>query len=178
MPHSTLHVRRAGFLVRLIASLIDTIIIAIPLMALVSIISGGNYLDISGFEKALDAAQNGNSQMAFYYLNTHNQTSFRWELLLEILMAFTVILFWKKWRGATPGKKIMGIEIVDATTFTEITNQQAITRFIGYIISSIPLGIGFLLPIFREDKKALHDILAGTCVIYYKKKEIDETNSY
>jgi uncharacterized RDD family membrane protein YckC len=78
------------------------------------------------------------------------------------------MIFWKKWRGATPGKKFVHIKIVDAKTFQDITNTQAITRSIGYLASTFAFLIGFVMVAFRDDKRALHDILAGTIVIYDK----------
>jgi uncharacterized RDD family membrane protein YckC len=76
------------------------------------------------------------------------------------------ILFWGKWRGATPGKKIVKIKIVDAKTFDDITNKQAITRLLGYIISTIPFLLGFFIITFRKDKRSFHDLLTETAVIY------------
>ncbi|MEA1918610.1 MAG: RDD family protein, partial [Campylobacterota bacterium] len=47
-----------------------------------------------------------------------------------------------------------------------LSNKQLIIRYIGYIVSIIPLMIGFFMVAFRSDKRALHDLLAGTVVIY------------
>ncbi|HIC12614.1 MAG TPA: hypothetical protein EYO75_04465 [Sulfurimonas sp.] len=47
-----------------------------------------------------------------------------------------------------------------------ITNQQAISRSIGYIASTFSFLIGFIMVAFRDDKRGLHDLLAGTVVIY------------
>ncbi|SFV59372.1 hypothetical protein MNB_SV-12-1282 [hydrothermal vent metagenome] len=98
-------------------------------------------------------------------LDMQPHTSFSWELLFEISVFVITILFWEKWRGATPGKKFVHIKIVDAKTYNEITNKQAITRSLGYIPSMF-FFIGFLMVAFRKDKRALHDLLAGTAVIY------------
>ena len=76
------------------------------------------------------------------------------------------MLFWKRWRGATPGKKLVHIKIVDAKTFKDITNTQAITRSFGYLASTFSFLIGFLMVGIRKDKRGLHDLLAGTVVIY------------
>ena len=39
-----------------------------------------------------------------------------------------------------------------------------IIHFIGYFLAMISI-VGFLIGIFRKDKRALHDLLSGTCVI-------------
>jgi uncharacterized RDD family membrane protein YckC len=75
-----------------------------------------------------------------------------------------VILFWR-YRGATPGKMVIGAVIVDAETGDLPTVKQSIGRYLGYILSSIPLGLGFLWVIFDDRKQAWHDKLAGTVVI-------------
>lgn len=93
-------------------------------------------------------------------------SNMKWESLFELSIALVTILFWKKWAGATPGKKLLHIHVVDAKTYEEINNKQAIIRYIGYIISTIPLGFGFIMVGFRKDKRALHDMLAETVVIY------------
>ena len=105
----------------------------------------------------------GNAQMALAY---QPKTSLQWELLFEISVLIITMLFWKKWRGATPGKKFVHIKIVDAKTFQDIDNKQAITRSFGYIASTFAFLIGFLMVAFRDDKRALHDLLANTAVIY------------
>lgn len=169
MQTKDLHVKYAGFWIRFIASLIDTVIIGIPLILFISVISGGEYINIHNFVKAFQAAQDANPQMVMYYLSLHDNTSFTWEVISEILMASIITIFWKNFRGATPGKRIMGIKIVDVKTFGNIGILQSIIRFLGYIVSVIPLCLGFLLIAFLKDKRALHDLLAGTCVIYDEK---------
>jgi uncharacterized RDD family membrane protein YckC len=58
------------------------------------------------------------------------------------------------------------IKVVDAKSFKDITNKQAITRSLGYIPSTLLFGVGFLMVAFRKDKRALHDLLASSAVIY------------
>ena len=99
-------------------------------------------------------------------LDTQPKTSFGWELVFEISVLVVTILFWNRWRGATPGKKFVHIKIVDAKTYEDIDNKQAITRSLGYIPSTLLFGIGFLMVGFRRDKRSLHDLLAGSVVIY------------
>ena len=154
--------RYAGFWVRAIASILDTFILALPLMIFVAIISGGEYMDLSAMQEAMMQAQSGNVQA----LQHSPKTSMQWEIVFELLMAAVIIVFWKRWMGATPGKKIMGITVVDAKTLSLMSNQQAITRYIGYLASILPLGFGFFIVAFRKDKRALHDLLANTAVIY------------
>jgi uncharacterized RDD family membrane protein YckC len=66
------------------------------------------------------------------------------------------------------------IKIVDAKTFEDIDNKQAITRSFGYIVSTLFFLIGFIMVAFRSDKRALHDLLASTAVIYEDEKQLNE----
>lgn len=66
---------------------------------------------------------------------------------------------------ASPMKKVFGMYVC-TDDYRPISTGQAFLRFILMIFVSgtLTLGIGGLLPLFREDKKALHDIILGTQV--------------
>jgi len=81
---------------------------------------------------------------------------------ISLLFSATVI-FWKI-VGQTPGKKAFSLKVVDSQTLELAPFWKLIVRYLGYFLSLISL-VGFFLPLFREDKKALHDIISGTSVI-------------
>lgn len=155
--------RPAGFWVRFLASLIDTLLLAVPLGLVVYLLSGGAWLDTSAVQQSVLLAQQGDAMRA---LESSRSVQLQWELLFELLMAAVIIFFWKRWAGATPGKRMLGIYVVDAKTFGEINNAQAVVRYIGYIASTMVLMIGFIMVAFRKDKRALHDLMADTMVIH------------
>ncbi len=74
-----------------------------------------------------------------------------------------VIGFWSA-KGATPGKMVMGIQITTVDG-EPIGSGRAILRYIGYFVSWITLGIGFLIIAFNREKRGLHDYIAGTVVV-------------
>ncbi|MEA1956630.1 MAG: RDD family protein [Campylobacterota bacterium] len=156
-------IRYAGFWIRFLASFFDTLFLAVPVGVVIYIFSGGNWFDFAQYQQNMQAAMAGNASLA---LNNSPQMSIKWELLFEVSVLVVTIIFWRKWRGATPGKRFVNIKIVDAKTFQDIDNKQAITRSIGYIASTFIFLIGFLMVAFRKDKRSLHDLLADTCVIY------------
>jgi uncharacterized RDD family membrane protein YckC len=155
-------VRYAGFWIRFFASLLDTVFLALPVGIVIYFLSDGNWFDFAQYQQNIQMALSGNR----HALDTQPQTSFKWELLFEISTLIVTMLFWKKWRGATPGKRFVGIHIVDAKTYEELDNKQAIIRSFGYIASTFSFLIGFLMVAFRKDKRGLHDLLAGTIVVY------------
>lgn len=156
----------AGFWIRFLASFLDTLFLAVPVGIVIYFLSDGSWFDFTQFQQNMQHAMSGNVTNA---LSSQPKTSFTWELIFEISVLVVTVLFWKKWRGATPGKKFVGIKIVDAKTLSDINNKQAITRSLGYIISTLLLLIGFLMVAFRKDKRSLHDLLADTVVIYEPK---------
>jgi len=155
-------VRYAGFWIRLFASFLDTIFLALPVAIIIYFLSDGNWFDFAQYQQNMQMAMSGNR----HALDTQPQMSMKWELLFEAAVLVVTLVFWKKWRGATPGKKFVHIKIVDAKTFQDIDNKQAITRSFGYIVSIFALMIGFIMVAFRDDKRSLHDLLANTSVIY------------
>ena len=66
---------------------------------------------------------------------------------------------------ATPGKSVLGLKITD-NDGNQITAGTATVRYLGYIISAIVLYIGFLMVGFSDKKRGLHDMIAGTLVVY------------
>ena len=68
-------------------------------------------------------------------------------------------------RQGTIGKSCMGI-YVRKRDGGRIWYGSSVVRFVGYIISWIPLGLGYLMAAFSKKKLALHDIIAGTEVAY------------
>ncbi len=155
-------VRYAGFWIRFLASFLDTLFLALPVAIVIYFLSDGNWFDFSQYQQNIKMAMSGN----VHALNNLPQTDKTWEVINLIVTITVTMVFWRKFRGATPGKKFVQIKIVDAETFEDINTKQAITRSFGYIVSTLAFLIGFLMVAFRKDKRGLHDLLAGTVVIY------------
>ena len=67
-------------------------------------------------------------------------------------------------RGQTPGKAIMRIRIVSVTG-ENVTLSMIIVRTLGYILSGVLFGLGFLMALVTRRRRALHDLLANTHVV-------------
>ena len=72
--------------------------------------------------------------------------------------------FFHAWSGQTIGKMIMGIRVVTNDN-KFISPSVAFLRWSGYILSFVPLAIGFLWAVVDKDHCAWHDRLAQTRVI-------------
>jgi uncharacterized RDD family membrane protein YckC len=108
----------------------------------------------------------------FLYL-IHGRAYFKSEVqergLIDFLNVFVLPnlilpLLWCLW-SSTPGKMAVSTKIVDAQTGRKPKARQFLLRFLGYYLSALPLGLGFLWVLVDRKKQAWHDKLAGTVVI-------------
>jgi uncharacterized RDD family membrane protein YckC len=76
-----------------------------------------------------------------------------------------IIAFWVM-KGATPGKMAISAVVVDARTHAPVDFWQALTRYLGYFVSTIPLFAGLAWAAFDARKQGWHDKMARTVVIY------------
>ena len=90
-----------------------------------------------------------------------------------VFPSVAIIAFWIS-KQATPGKMMMSSYIVDATTGEAPSLGQCIGRYFAYILSALPLGLGFLWTAFDKRKQGWHDKLANTVVV--RQKAINQTS--
>jgi uncharacterized RDD family membrane protein YckC len=65
---------------------------------------------------------------------------------------------------ASIGKLAVGIKVTRSDG-TRISFMRGFGRYFGYILSSIPLGIGLIIAGFTDRKRALHDMMCDTLVV-------------
>ena len=83
---------------------------------------------------------------------------------LAVLFAFSYhIVFWML-AGQTPGKRIMGVRIV-RTNGERVRFGTCVKRQLGLLVSAILL-LGYLWALVDNRRQAFHDKLAGTFVVY------------
>jgi len=82
--------------------------------------------------------------------------------LAILLAALYYVYFWGV-QGATPGKHVLGLVVVDSEGRAPIGVAAAILRLLGYGVSGLLFGIGFLLVPLTG--RGLHDRIAGTLVV-------------
>ena len=85
--------------------------------------------------------------------------------VLYILSQVILLVLWYK-KQASIGKMAISAKIVDARTGKASTKNQLIGRYFAYLLSFLPLGLGFLWIAFDSKKQGWHDKLAVTAVIY------------
>ena len=146
-----LGVRYAGFWIRFLARFIDGMILGmaglilrIPLLLMLGIGMGRGYS--FGMTPALGAAMGVS-------------------LLVNVLLGMAYEVYFVSTRGATPGKMALGLKIVRADG-SPVDAGLALGRYFAHWISGIILGIGYIMAAFDSQKRALHDRICETRVIY------------
>ncbi len=177
----------ASFNSRLMANLIDFLIIGILLWPLCAILSGFIYGDLLPGQVLNNVAQElseslksdknldiwlfikNNPQFNNYFVIQHGFIKIIIDQLLQLTFLSCIILyFWIK-KQATLGKTCLGIKIVDAKTLGKPSTRQLVIRLLSCILSALPLFMGIIWIIFDPKKQSWHDKIAQTLVIKTKK---------
>jgi uncharacterized RDD family membrane protein YckC len=74
------------------------------------------------------------------------------------------VLFWSA-AGQTPGMRLLRLR-VRTTEGGGLSAVRSIVRFIGLVLSIIPMFVGFIPVLFTRRRRGLADFLAGTVVLY------------
>lgn len=138
----------AGFWIRVVARLIDVVILIFP--ALIS-------FALQGWLLAGADSMDSNVVTAIIFLM---------DLPVIVVPPLYLTFLWSR-RGATVGQGLLGLRVVEATTGGRITLVQAWVRFFGQVVDIMFLGlpIGLVVAAFDEHKQAWHDRIAGTVVL-------------
>ena len=152
--------RYAGFWIRFLAIFIDGIILgvvsAIIRIPLVMIGLGGAAAT-SRLENPEDVAAIIPMMMGLIGVS----------FIIQFALGILYQVYFLTSRGATPGKMALGLKVIRADG-GPITSGLAIGRFFAQWLSSLTLLIGYIIAGFDTEKRALHDRICDTRVIYAK----------
>ena len=142
----------AEFFDRLIAFLIDLILIAIPLFVAVLI---SMILSHVGFISGPLAGMVSVIIMLIW---------------IAAILAMVVIFVYNNiylvaTKGVSFGRRIMKLKVVDLKGKYPIGYSKTLLRLVGKAICILTLGLGFLLILTDEKRQGLHDRIADTYVI-------------
>src|SRR5579863_4555506 len=153
----TAAVQYAGFWIRLLAYIIDVIVL--ELFALAAGVVLGIGLAVVGILGKVQPPGNGhalpNGLLALF-----------WLVGLAVTIGYNVIFNSGAWQ-ATPGKRILGLHLV-TTTGEPVSGWLAFGRWAAYILDGMTLYVGFMMIGWTREKTGLHDIVCGTRVVYGK----------
>ena len=137
----------AGFWRRVGAALIDTVMALLIMLPLLFVFFGSSYFDEDQF------GLSGPLDMIINY----------------VVPIILTVFFWTVFK-ATPGKMLMGCEVVNAKTGKKLGIGRSIVRYLGYMVSTIPLGLGLIWVGIDKRKQGWHDKIAGTLVVRKKSE--------
>lgn len=140
--------RYAGFWIRVVAKLVDSAILwaaGIALAFTAAPLMGGPDA------KPLSAFMDGGQHPLL--------------LLVQVAAAAAYSTAFVGRYGATPGKMAAGLKVVTPDG-GPVSYGTALCRYFGEILSSVILGIGYLMVAFDVQKRALHDRICRTRVVF------------
>jgi uncharacterized RDD family membrane protein YckC len=86
-----------------------------------------------------------------------------------VLVAVYQVGCWRLF-GHTPGKALLGLEVVRTRGApggrATVGVPRGLLRLLGYLVSALPLFAGFLWVLVDNHRRAWHDHIAGTSVVY------------
>jgi len=146
MPVGSFHY--GGFWIRVAAKLLDWLIVGtlVGIPFGIWLVSSGAFKDPNNVSSLRLAMQLGVN-------------------FLAIVVQVAYEAFFVAKYAATPGKMACGLKVVTAEG-DRVGVGRAIGRAFGQILSRIICGIGYLMVAFDAEKRALHDHMCGTRVIY------------
>lgn len=172
----------AGFNGRMIAAMID---LALIMLVAIFVIEGISYAVFGPFDPMVFAkvvAQPNvetipvdKLMLQMFQVMRESQVFERF-ILQSVLQIAAVGLYmiplWLRY-SSTPGKMLLRMEIRDERTGERMSKKQVWMRFFGYLVSSIPLTLGFMWIMFTKKRQGWHDRIAGTVVVRraWRKKE-------
>jgi uncharacterized RDD family membrane protein YckC len=86
------------------------------------------------------------------------------ELVIQVIFGAIIVFMWANYQ-ASPGKLAIRLRIVDASTGGVPSVAKLILRYVGYIISMIPLFLGYFWMLWDDKRQCWHDKMAGTLVV-------------
>jgi uncharacterized RDD family membrane protein YckC len=142
----------AGFWIRVVAYLIDAVLLGIPTSILFAVFGGG----ISALVGSNQDPSTINVAALFGALGT--------VILIVLAIHFCYFIFMESSeKQATVGKMVLSLKVTDVNG-RRISIGQSVGRTLSKLLSSI-LYIGYIMVGVTEKKQGLHDMIAGTFVV-------------
>lgn len=133
----------AGFWIRWVANFIDGFVIGIGNQIIITI-----------------------SSLLLYALGLPDVAIFVASITLSFAITFIYFVWLTYTKGATLGKMAVGIKVISVDNNRLTLGKVVMREIVGKILSTITLFVGYLMVAFTAKKQGLHDIVAGSVVVY------------
>ena len=137
---------KAGFWMRLVATLIDAFVVFVLQFLLGSLLALAGFASAGGIEGTA-----GNMAILIQ--------------LFGFVLSFAYYVFFTGYCGQTPGKMALRIKVIRRDGSSLSYGRAAFREIPAKFISGIIFGIGYLMVAFDDQKQGLHDRMADTYVI-------------
>jgi uncharacterized RDD family membrane protein YckC len=149
----------AGFWIRLVARIIDAVIVGIPFGIII-----GAFAVIGGLFASNSDSSNQNAQGATAAVL--GGTFILLYLIAGVAQIGYWIYFWGS-SGSTLGMRMLHLKVVDAVTGGPIGYARATIRFLMSIVNTWACYIGWIWVAFDPRKQGWHDKVANSVVLQY-----------
>lgn len=147
--------RPAGFWIRVVATIVDSVILMVPMLILWTIL-------LSPFMEEIGDGRQMPEDMVGPFIGA----IFMVVIAMIIVSWLYEALMTASSSGATLGKMLMGVKVVRGD-YTQLSFGRATGRYFAksVITNMVPFAIGYMMAGFTNRKRALHDMVADTVVI-------------
>ena len=150
----------ASFWARLVAFLIDDLVLIAPAMIWLLTVQSLTGTDLAEVLDVMWRSTFEDVQM------TPEQQSFMRQFQFGTLVLRA--LYWSamessRWQ-ATVGKRVLGLVVTDERGY-RLRFSQALVRFFGRLLCELTFFLGYLLMLFTARRQGLHDLIARTFVV-------------
>ncbi len=90
--------------------------------------------------------------------------------LITILLGLTNFVIFPMFTGQSIGKMLTGLRVVRRDGTNPTFGALFLRHIIGYPLTILTGGIGFLIAAFNQKGRSLHDFISGTVVVYGRRR--------
>ena len=133
----------AGFWIRVVAFILDGIVVAVLTAAIAPLVGSGGMVSLENGIYTINYAANG----------------------IGTLVGLVYFIGFWAWRGQTPGMIPFNMKIVMAADGSKVDVVRSLLRYVGLLISFVIVFLGVIWVAFDPRKQGWMDKIAGTVVI-------------
>ena len=157
----------AGFIIRVVAFLVDNVILGVIGGLILFVFAAMGMLDLEQIEQATNLYINDptSTDSLNALIVTPGMNLFL--VICSIIQALYFVIFHALF-SATPGKKLVHIH-VETTDGNRLTWGSSIARYLCSVLTQFTMaiyGLGYLIVCIDPKRRALHDWIAKTLVVY------------
>lgn len=101
-----------------------------------------------------------------------NNSYYTTSLLVGLLVGLTNFVVFPLFSGQSVGKMLTGLRVVRADGSAASLSRILVRHLVGYPLTFLTLGLGFVFSFFNRDGRTLHDYISGTTLVFGKPRRV------